>query len=247
MQIKRAWKMVRHELDVAIGDLKAEGLYEVRGSKRTADGVEKGRGLASFLAEEQEVARGSAAAIADVVQNINNPDAGTVLEVGVTEHLNNLREVKQELTAYLMIEALDLDADPLQWWALYRNQFPGLARVAMYYLCIPASSAAVERFFSGMGLTVSALRSCLSSESLEQLVYLRLNWEELLYHVDYQGPRTQAEAQQEAEEADSEGEDDYVGEEEQEEEADPVPDFDQLAAELATTDQGVGPLDITLW
>eukprot|EP00952_Eustigmatos_sp_NYUAD-ZCMA_P010470 42881-Eustigmatos_ZCMA.PRE.1 len=136
-----------------------------------------------------------------------------------------------------MIEALSLDSDPLAWWRIYRHQFPGLARLAMYYLCIPATSAAVERFFSGMGLTVSALRACLSSETLEALVYVRINWEEPLYHVDYK-EAVQGGEEAKANEPDSEGEEDFVEEEEEEVEMDRVPEFDELAAELAQNDEG---------
>jgi hypothetical protein len=103
----------------------------------------------------------------------------------------------------------------------------------MRFLCIPASSAAVERFFSGMGLVVSALRASLSSESLEALVYLRLNWDDIFYNVDYHAPQTTAQEAEQAEEPESEGEEDYVDEEEEEEEAEQVPDVTVMAAELS--------------
>jgi hypothetical protein len=49
-------------------------------------------------------------------------------------------------------------------------------------LCVPASSAAVERFFSAGGITINHLRTRLSSKSVEQLLSLKLNWEDVLYN-----------------------------------------------------------------
>jgi hypothetical protein len=241
LQVQKAWKLVRRELDQAISDLKAAGLYQQpgeRGTKRAADGAEKG--VAAFLAQEQQAAHDSSASITDALPVVNDRQAFE-LQVGDDERLRNLKDVKRELGAYIVLETKSLDADPLAWWRLYHHQFPGLARLAMHYLCIPASSAGVERFFSGMGLVVSSLRSCLSSESVEALVYLRLNWEDWLYHIDYREVVEGEEAKDD--EPDSEGEDDYIEEGEEEEEAEQVPDFEELAAELARDDQGVGPIE----
>ncbi len=81
-----------------------------------------------------------------------------------------------------------------------------------------------------MGLIVSSLRSCLASEALEALIYCKINWHDSLYTVDYQAPRTAAAALPFEEAPDSEGENDYVVEEE------PLPDFEQLAEELSRPD-----------
>lgn len=242
LQVKKAWKLVRKEVDRAISDLKAAGLYPEegeRGTKRAADGAEKG-GLAAFLAPEQQAAHDSSTSILDALPGVTDGQA-VQLEVGGDENLRNLREVKRELGGYIVLETIPIEADPLVWWRLYQHQFPGLARLAMYWLCIPGSSAGVERFFSGMGLVVSSLRSCLSSDSVEALVYLRLNWEDWLYHIDYKKIVEGEEANDE--EPDSEAEDDFVEEEEEEEEAEHVPDFEELAAELAQDDVGIGPIE----
>lgn len=154
--------------------------------------------------------------------------------MGTNEQLNNPEDVRAELTAYITFPLLPIDGDALEWWRQHKRNFPGLARLAMAYLGLPATSAAVERFFSGMGIVVTALRACLSSRSLEELVYLKLNWDDSLYAVDYHIPANAAEEKAAEDEPDSEGEDDFVNEDEEEEEAEP--DFEALAAELAQAD-----------
>jgi hypothetical protein len=56
------------------------------------------------------------------------------LQVGADERLNNLSEVKRELGNYVVLEAMDIQSDPLAWWRLHHHQFPGLGRLAMHYL-----------------------------------------------------------------------------------------------------------------
>ena len=53
----------------------------------------------------------------------------------------------------------------------------------MHYLCIPASSATVERLFSRTGLIKSKLRNRLLPETLEKLIFTRANWDDSLYQV----------------------------------------------------------------
>jgi hypothetical protein len=48
---------------------------------------------------------------------------------------------------------------------------------------VPATSAAVERFFSAFVTTISDLRTRLSSKTAEQLLFLKLNWDDSFYNV----------------------------------------------------------------
>jgi hypothetical protein len=45
----------------------------------------------------------------------------------------------------------------------------------------------VERFFSAAGLTISNLRTRLSSKTVEMILFLRLNWDNSLYTVELGG------------------------------------------------------------
>ena len=65
--------------------------------------------------------------------------------------------------------------DRLSWWKNHESDFPNLSRCARYILGIPASSATSERFFSAAGLTVSALRTNLAEDKVEEILQIRLN------------------------------------------------------------------------
>jgi hypothetical protein len=44
---------------------------------------------------------------------------------------------------------LDVKANILMWWKVHAVRFPYLSRLARRYLAMPATSASVERLFSG--------------------------------------------------------------------------------------------------
>ena len=60
---------------------------------------------------------------------------------------------KEECDQYLSIPAVSARSDPLVWWQQNENAFPHIAKIARQYLGVPATSASVERVFSGVGLT----------------------------------------------------------------------------------------------
>ncbi len=62
--------------------------------------------------------------------------------------------------------------NPLDWWCLKAQQFPLLSKLAIRYLCIPATSAPSERVFSTAGLTIAKERSRLDSATANELVFL---------------------------------------------------------------------------
>lgn len=81
----------------------------------------------------------------------------------------------QELEAFIEEPNVAEDCNPLQWWATNRSRFPCVADVARSILAIPATSVDSERLFSKCGLVVSDRRSSLSSQHVEQLVFLSHN------------------------------------------------------------------------
>jgi len=83
--------------------------------------------------------------------------------------------VLQEVETYLKEKPLDREESPLVWWRDNGYRFPLLSHIARKYLTIPATSTPAERVFSTAGLTVTKLRSCLSSEHVNMLVYLNKN------------------------------------------------------------------------
>ena len=70
--------------------------------------------------------------------------------------------------------ALDEDKDPLVWWSLL---FPRFWRLAMKYLCVPATSTQAERVLSWMGFLLSKRRLSLLEESVSLQLFLKVNIE----------------------------------------------------------------------
>lgn len=108
---------------------------------------------------------------------------GRYVMAPATEQLRNFDDVQRELVEYMRLGVLYVDNCPLEWWRQHKQFMPGLAAIARSFLCVPATSAAAERFFSTFGLTISRLRTRLSSETVQQLLFCKLNWDDAFYHV----------------------------------------------------------------
>ena len=65
------------------------------------------------------------------------------------------------------------DFDLLLWWNDHRSAYPTLFRLAIDYLSVPASSAAVERQFSRAKHIHSPVRQAMGRRHLDTLVFLR--------------------------------------------------------------------------
>ena len=83
--------------------------------------------------------------------------------------------VLKEIESYLKERPIDREEHPLEWWKENQHRFPLVSRVAKRYLTIPIMSTPAERVFSTAGLTVTRLRSCLTPEHVNMLVYLNKN------------------------------------------------------------------------
>jgi hypothetical protein len=62
--------------------------------------------------------------------------------------------------------------NPLHWWRDHESDYPHLAKLAMKYLSIPATSAPSERVFSTAGLTIAKDRARLEASRANELVFL---------------------------------------------------------------------------
>ena len=81
-----------------------------------------------------------------------------------------------EWKLYLQQENALLNVDCLQWWAVNRNRFPCLAKLARKYLCIPATSVPSEQLFSHVGDIITKKRNSLKPEQAETLVFVCDNY-----------------------------------------------------------------------
>jgi hAT family C-terminal dimerisation region/BED zinc finger len=69
-----------------------------------------------------------------------------------------------ELSLYEDGYPAPIGADPLAWWKLHETEFPGIARMSLDMLAIPATTANVERVFSKAKLILTDGRSLLDAD-----------------------------------------------------------------------------------
>ncbi|XP_049577871.1 E3 SUMO-protein ligase ZBED1-like [Syngnathus scovelli] len=114
--------------------------------------------------------------------------SSSLLEDLLGKHFTQAERQSQPRSAYARAQeevytyctrtpALHLSEDPLDWWARNAVHFPLISRLAKRYLCIPGTSVAAERVFSTAGDIITAQRSTLSSEHVDQLLFLYKNVE----------------------------------------------------------------------
>jgi hypothetical protein len=78
-----------------------------------------------------------------------------------------------ELNAYMRVQQVANDTDPLMWWKQHQQEFPRLSRMARQYLSVPASSASPERLFSSVGLVKSDLWGSLLDSTLIDVMWAK--------------------------------------------------------------------------
>ncbi|KAK0133978.1 Zinc finger BED domain-containing protein 1 [Merluccius polli] len=81
---------------------------------------------------------------------------------------------KEEILKYRERDSLCLGGDVLQWWKK-QVDLPLLSALAKSYLSIPATSVPSERVFSTAGDIVTAQRSLLHPDHVDQLIFLKKN------------------------------------------------------------------------
>ncbi|XP_060784870.1 E3 SUMO-protein ligase ZBED1-like [Neoarius graeffei] len=84
-------------------------------------------------------------------------------------------QVIEEITRYKEEAPLALGVNPLEWWKEHECQYPFLSKVAKKHLCIPGTSVPSERVFSTAGDIITAKRSAIAPEHLDQLLFLNKN------------------------------------------------------------------------
>ena len=105
---------------------------------------------------------------ADLVSFLS-PQAAAATEHAQPES-NNVRD---ELELYFALPDAPLETDPLCWWPMHEKLLPSLSRMARQFLGVPASSAAVERLFRGVGQDFAKQRQAMSEHTLEELTWAR--------------------------------------------------------------------------
>jgi len=85
------------------------------------------------------------------------------------------RTAGEELNDYLSSPRLPSSADVLSFWKTNRSTYPHLAELARATYSIPSGSASAERCFSAAGLITRVHRLSLKPQTLEKLVFLKVN------------------------------------------------------------------------
>jgi hypothetical protein len=78
-----------------------------------------------------------------------------------------------ELNAYMRVQQVAKDTEPLMWWKQHQQEFPRLARMTRQYLAVSASSSSPERLFSSVGLVKSDLRGSLLDTTLIDVMWAK--------------------------------------------------------------------------
>ncbi|CAF4618940.1 unnamed protein product [Rotaria socialis] len=80
-----------------------------------------------------------------------------------------------ELDRYLAMTVVkaNLIDNPLKFWESNQRPFPMLSKLARQIHCIPASSAGVERQFSGAGIVVNERRTALDPNQVNNILFIR--------------------------------------------------------------------------
>jgi len=87
---------------------------------------------------------------------------------------NSCTSVSDEVTRYLE-DTVAPGINTLHYWEVNQEKFPRLAALALKHLCIPASSAPVERLFSVAGKIFRPDRCALQDKTFQQLIFIKGN------------------------------------------------------------------------
>ena len=81
-------------------------------------------------------------------------------------------EMPDELSLFLRTPTAPLEADPIKLWIDLTPTYPKLAKIALKYLPIMATSVPSERLFSKAGENMNARRNRLSGQRLHKQLFL---------------------------------------------------------------------------
>ena len=99
----------------------------------------------------------------------------SLIDAPVLETISS--DLQTEVDNYCKTLCLPEEADPLSFWnwKCHAEQYPSLAKLAPKFLCIPASSAPVERLFSTSGKIFCPDRCHQTDQNSEHLMFFRCN------------------------------------------------------------------------
>ena len=80
--------------------------------------------------------------------------------------------IAKEVDTFFAERPAPPSADPVKWWQANHDHFPGLAKLALSLLCVPATSVPAKKVFSASDHIVSKRCAGLSDENVDALIFL---------------------------------------------------------------------------
>ena len=93
-------------------------------------------------------------------------------QVGALHHLAG---VHSEFRAWIADPRVPKAIDPLAWWKQNKSRYPTIAKLAEKYLVVQGTSVPSERLFSTAGQILNSLRTRLTDDNTEMLIFLNAN------------------------------------------------------------------------
>ena len=89
----------------------------------------------------------------------------------------SINNADEEFNQWFKEGLVDRKQDPIAWWCdiAHKSRFPNMFKLAMKYLPSQATSVPSERIFSTAGNVISELRSRLTDDNAEMLIFLHHN------------------------------------------------------------------------
>ena len=81
---------------------------------------------------------------------------------------------QDELACYIT-DKPSQEYEPMDRWLKKEAKYPKISNIARRILAIPATSVPSERIFSAAGLLINKLRSRLSSDIVDSIIFLNKN------------------------------------------------------------------------
>ena len=100
-----------------------------------------------------------------------------------SEPLSTPARIEKEISCYRDLSSLSPDGDPLQWWKTEAKRLPILATLARKYLCVCGTSVPSEHLFSKAGYIVNNLRTRLSPDNVNRLVFCQETCHNICHNV----------------------------------------------------------------
>lgn len=126
----------------------------------------------SDLTESHTINNASTCSILN--EYLNSIEVGSSDEESEDDREEELKVAIAEID-YYNPKPIALDRDIMEYWEEKKFVFPNLYQLAKVVHSVPATEVSVERAFSALRLVLTDLRCNLSTETLQKIMFVKLN------------------------------------------------------------------------